>query len=444
MRSIDSELELLNPGDTIDITTKNKTLRCILLPRSGLLDDESIVVKLASGYNKAIRKDDIASVVLVESEQKKAKSEATPITQNSRLPRLSILHTGGTIASKVDYTTGGVVAQFTPHDLLMLFPEIQSLAQIDSKLISNMLSEDMRFEHYNQIAQAIQNEINNGAQGIIITHGTDTLHYTSAALSFMFKDSPVPIVLVGAQRSSDRASSDAAQNLINAVYFLTQTSFHDVGVCMHENESDGTCLIHSGLHVRKMHTSRRDAFRSIDVTPLARVNYDTSTIEIMSDTSFMDAPQDPSVEVTLFDTHLKVGMVYMHPHMQAEELRAFSSYDGLILLGTGLGHAPITATDEMTDENGHIAHVLKELTSSTIVAMAPQTIYGRINMNVYSPGRTLIQMGVIGQETAMTPEVAYIKLSWLLSLSKDHKTVKEKYQQDIGGENPDRLEWLGF
>jgi glutamyl-tRNA(Gln) amidotransferase subunit D len=444
MRQIDSELELLNPGDHIDVTTSKGTLRCVFLPRSGYLDDESIVVKLPSGYNKAILKDDILSVVLAESPEKQEQKASEPIVQNTRLPRFSILHTGGTIASKVDYTTGGVIAQFTPHDLLELFPEIQSLAQIDSKLISNMLSEDMRFDHYNAIAHAIRQEIDNGAQGIIITHGTDTLHYTSAALSFMFKDSPVPIILVGAQRSSDRASSDAAQNLINAVYFLSQTTYYGVGVCMHENESDGSCLIHSGLHVRKMHTSRRDAFQSIDIAPLARVDYDTAKIEILNDSYLKSAPENPSVETTLFDTHLKIGMLYMHPHMSADEFKPYSSYDGLILIGTGLGHAPITATDELTNEHAHIAHALKELTKTTVVAMAPQTIYGRINMNVYSPGRTLQQIGILGQDTVLTPEVAYIKLAWLLSEYTDHAKVKEAYQKNLCGESPARLEWSGF
>ncbi|MBW3017140.1 asparaginase, partial [Candidatus Woesearchaeota archaeon] len=206
------------PGDRIKVTLADKEVEGILMP----LESEKLVIKLDNGYNVGIDKKKIKKIDVIEQyKEPKVKKDGMIVTKKG-LPLISILHTGGTIASKVDYRTGGVISRFTPEDIIAMFPELEKIANIESKLISNMFSEDLRFVHIKLMAEAVAKEIKRGAKGVVITHGTDTLHYTSAGLAFILENCPIPVILVGAQRSSDRPSSDAAQNLICAFEFIKQ------------------------------------------------------------------------------------------------------------------------------------------------------------------------------------------------------------------------------
>jgi glutamyl-tRNA(Gln) amidotransferase subunit D len=411
---------------------------------SGILvnkDDKHVVLKLESGYNIGIKNSNIKRIEKVSelpvSDEKGTISKENSLNHmhNSRTPKILILHTGGTIASKVDYKTGAVVAKFSPEELLGMFPELKDIAHIDSKLFRNMMSDDMRFAHYNLIAEQIKTEIedksNKDLKGIIITHGTDTLHYTSAALSFMFEHLPIPVVLVGSQRSSDRGSSDSAMNIISAAAFVANTSLSGVFICMHENMSDETCVILNGLNVRKMHSSRRDAFKQINYEPVARVNFSDKSIEYISIQTESTLNSPGKLEIFPFNEKLKIGMLQSHPNMNAAEILNYKDFDGLVLMGTGLGHMPITEMDEFTKEHTTINHALKDLSGKIPVVMSSQTIYGTVNMNVYSPGRELIEMGVLGTESKLTPETTFIKLAWLLSQKLD---VKENFSKSFRGE----------
>lgn len=128
----------------------------------------------------------------------------------------------------------------------------------------------MKPKHWIKIAHEVAKSLNSGDSGVVVAHGTDTMGYTAAALSFMLRDLGKPVILVGAQRSSDRPSSDAAMNLICSVRMST-SDVAEVMVVMHGETGDTYCLAHRGTKVRKMHTSRRDAFRSINDVPIAKV-----------------------------------------------------------------------------------------------------------------------------------------------------------------------------
>lgn len=348
---------------------------------------------------------------------------------------ISILHTGGTLASKVNYKTGGVSAQYTAKDILNLYPEIKNLAKINSRLIANMMSENMNFSHYNLIAKEIQKEINKGVDGIILTHGTDTLHYTSAALSFILEDLPIPIILVGSQRSSDRGSSDASLNLISAVNFISKTNFAEVAICMHSSMQDTSCSILPGVKTRKFHTSRRDAFQSINSPPFALVHHDLGIDFLQKNYKKVDKKR--KLTLKLIDPKLKIGILKSHPNLSVEELNFYKHYDGLILEGTGLGHLPIEKTDSLTSENQKIFTELKQLAKTLPIIMTSQCIFGRINMDVYSPGRKLQEIGILGNLLDMTPETAFIKLAWLLSNYKKSE-VKDLISENLRGEISDR------
>lgn len=442
-------------GDRIKVITKDKEFEGILMPASELAGDVT-VIKLDNGYNAGIDNRKIKEIVIVgkkrvevkKENQEKIKEGKKEIKKEQKkelpnLPIISIFHTGGTIASKVDYKTGGVVARFSPEEILGMFPELKKIANIRSRLIRNMASDDMRFAHYNIMCDEIAGEIKEGVDGIIITHGTDTLHYTSAALSFMLDNLPIPVILVGSQRSSDRPSSDAAVNLVCAAKFIANADFSGVAICMHENINDDSCIILPGTKCRKMHTSRRDAFRPINSTAIARIMYKENNIEFFSH-NFEKKDRKRKLEVKKIKENLKVGMLKVHTNMYTEEFSAYEGFDGLIIEGTGLGHAPISDIDEFTKEHTKIFDAIKKIVASgTIVAMASQTIYGRVNMNVYSPARRLQQIGVLGNLADMTPETAFIKLAWLLS-NYSGEEAKNLIVKNLKGEISEIEEKEGF
>jgi len=347
---------------------------------------------------------------------------------------ISLLHLGGTIASKVS-KKGGVSAQYTAKDILDLYPEIKNMAKLNSRLIANMMSENMNFQHYNKIAKEVEKEVKKGVDGIIITHGTDTLHYTSAALSFILENLPIPVLLVGAQRSSDRGSSDAALNLVSAINFINKTDFAEVAICMHSSMEDTSCSILPALKTKKLSTSRRDAFKSINTKPIALVYHDQG-VDLLTK-KFNRINKKAKLNLRLFNPKLKVGILKTHPNMSAEEVKNYSKFDGLVLEGTGLGHAPIEKTDSFTSENQKILSELKILAKKIPVVMTSQCTFGRINMNVYTPGRKLQEIGVLGNLNDMTTETAFIKLAWLLSNYKKSE-VKNLISENLRGEISDR------
>jgi len=423
-------------GDFVEVQTKDKIMNGILMP---VPDSEGsiVILKLESGYNIGIDKKNVKAIKLVKSSVEK-KQKPAEIKTNKKLPTISILHTGGTIASKVDYKTGAVSAKFSPGEIIGMFPELKKIANINSRKIASMQSEMMRFAHYNLMAKEIEKEIKAGVNGIIITHGTDTMHYSSAALRFIFEDLPVPVILVGSQRSSDRGSSDAGLNLISACYFIANSDFADVAICMHENLNDESCLILPGLKTRKMHTSRRDAFRAINTMPVARVNFNEKNISFINKN--YNKKDKRKLKLKLINEKIKVGLIKTHTNMFAEEFLAYKNFDGLVVEGTGLGHLPNEEIDEYTKENKKIFTTLKDMIKNgLIIVMSSQAIYGRLQMNVYTPMRELQEIGVLGHLSDMTPETTFIKLAWLLSNYKKEE-VKELIIKNLKGEISERVE----
>ncbi len=423
----------MKSGDRIRVATATEELEGRLMPstRSGYL-----VLKLDSGYNIGIDESKIKNKELVKAAEPAASKE-TSVEQKKGLKKIAILHTGGTIASKIDYSTGGVIAQFSAEDMLNLFPELTDIANITSRQIASMQSEMMRFAHHNLIAREVAKEVENGVDGVIVTHGTDTLHYSSAALAFILEGLSVPVLLVGSQRSSDRGSTDAADNLLSAAYFIAESDFAGVGICMHENSDDANNLILPATKSRKMHTSRRDAFRPINTTAIARVNYAEKNISFISE---YEKRNKKTITLKLIKEDIKVGIVKVHPNISADQFAFFSGYDGLVLEGTGLGHIPNQKVDDASAENAKIQKAVEKLVADgTVVADSSQCIYGRVHMNVYTPLRELQDIGVVGHLSDMTPETTFIKLAWLLSnYSKDE--AKKLLTENLRGEITERTE----
>ena len=387
------------------------------MPRSELGDEDHIVIKLDNGYNMGFQIGDI-EITLVSKGGKVAEKQIEEEQGLGNGPRVTILGTGGTIASKIDYSTGAVHPAFSVAELTRAIPELTSLAEIKTKLLFNILSENMTPEYWRVIARQCAEELNKGADGVVIAHGTDTLAYTAAALSFMLKNLGKPVVLVGSQRSSDRPSSDSAMNLLSAVK-VASSDLGEVVVVMHESPEDRYCLIHRGTRVRKMHSSRRDAFRSIDYPPLGRVDEGVKFFEVerrgRNDRATVDV--DDRLEE-------KVALVKMYPGFRKELLAYYiDNYKGLVLEGTGLGHAPAQLLEE----------IKRGCDKGIPMVMTTQTIYGRVDMKVYSTGRKLLSMGVI-PGGYMLPEVALVKLMFAMGRTTNPDEVREIILTDIAGE----------
>ena len=417
----------ISVGDRIEVSSEKGKFGGLLMPRvRGKA--EVLVLKLDNGYNIGIGFEG-SEVKLIEK-RKPAKPEKK---HGGGKGDIAILGCGGTIASKIEYKTGAVYPAITPEELRMTFPEIEDIATIRSKSLFSLLSEDMNSAHWKILANAVVDEIKDGAKGIIVMHGTDTMTYTSSALSFMLQDLPVPVVLVGAQRSSDRPSSENEMNMMNAVY-AAKKDIGEVGVCMHASMNDDFCYLHHGTRVRKMHTSRRDAFHSINSMPIAAVNYANDRFEVLSPYRKCSPQSRLKVNTKMNDN---VAMVYMHPNIKPKLIESLSDYDGVLLVGTGLGHAP---TNPFGDKHARpVLPAIKGLIDSEIpVVMSSQTISGRLCMRVYAAGRLLMEAGVIGDSMDWTPEAAYTKLCWVLGQTKDMKKVRELMMTDIAGEISER------
>lgn len=425
--------EKISIGDRVSMEKGKNTFEGILMPNTG--DPDLLVVKLTNGYNMGISIEDTKIKKLAQP--KRTLREKFKYKHDPSKKTILILHTGGTIASRIDYETGGVIASIEPEDLLASIPELKQVANIRTELVFQMWSEDMEADHWIMLAKKIAQEYER-YDGIIVTHGTDTMHYTSAVLSFMLQNIPKPVILVGAQRSSDRGSSDAAMNLLCAAYFIVNTDFSGVALCMHANMDDDDCYVHSGPHARKMHTSRRDAFRSIDVMPIAKVSR-TGAVEFLRE---YKKPTAPFKSLPVFNK--KVAIIRLRPGFSYKELEFYgkNGYKGIILEGTGLGHAPINNFDKYTTHHPLLLSAIKRFSKKGIIAMTSQCLYGKVSMNVYATGRKLLDAGVIPVQ--MTPEAAYIKLGWVLGHTKNLEAAKNLMQMNLIGEQVERIDPKAF
>lgn len=432
----------ISVGDRISVEKNGFVVEGILLPRIELGDTSSIVVKQDNGYNVGIRHEKGVKIRFV--------SHGKPISlrhhkmdtrEHSKRPLVSILGAGGTIASRVEYTTGAVFPEFSPGDLLHSFPQLKEIANIKGRELFRLFSEDMTPEHWKIIARNTAKEIMSGADGIVLMHGTDTMNYTSSALSFMLQNLPVPVVLVGAQRSSDRGSSDNMMNLICAAQTAAHSNIAEVSVCMHSTSSDDYCYIHQGNKVRKLHTSRRDAFRSVNVLPFAKVRFGDRKIEYLRENYAKRSDRKIRIDDKI---NPNVGLIQIHPGINPEFVESSKRFfDGVVIAGTGLGHVPTNPSKEKFAKS--LVPVIKSLIDSGIpVVIAPQTIYGRLNLNVYSAGRLLNQVGVIGDGADWLPETALAKLMWVLGHTKKMDKVREMMMTNFAGEISSRtnLEFL--
>ena len=416
--------------------------------------DDHITLKLDNGYNANYSIEGIQSYELLDndSSDQQLTAENSP-TFSDDLPRVRLIHTGGTIASKVDYKTGAVIARFEPEELVAELPELMNLAQLETFKIGNMFSDDIRPQHWNAIAKATKQAFDDGCRGVVVSHGTDTLHLTAAAVGFawagMGEKPPGPIAFVGSQRSSDRGSSDAAENLLSAVYWAGHgdlpcgDSGDSTVVVMHHKSNDGECVVLPGTSCRKLHSSRRDAFQAVNAQPLATIAYNGKTCSHETTRQYTEARSKSERKIATnvhgFLPHLKILQFIAGPYLHGEHIEAIvkGGCDAIVIHGTGLGHLPIEDSMGDAPENLTLWRTLVRCINREIpVIIANQCIFGPVNMNVYSKGRDQQKIGLLGHGISAAPDTIAIKVHWILS---NQLSVQENIAKSLCGEQTERL-----
>jgi len=427
------------------------THRGIVLPPSM---KQHITLKLENGYNVNYPVDAITSWQGLElTSANEIQTQASTITMNEDLPRVRLIHTGGTIASKVDYSTGAVNARFEPEELLEAIPELATIAHLDAIKLGNMFSDDIRPQHWNSMIDACQAAFEDGCKGVVITHGTDTLHISASAIGFAFAaqgGAPSgPIVFVGSQRSSDRGSSDATENLLAAVYWAANAppplgSAGDSSVVMmHATQDDGTIAAHSAFAVRKLHSSRRDAFQSVNGHPLGWVRTVGREQSMDLHPNYATLQEHHEETQPLPPTHFmpdqRIGQFMAGPWLRSEEIEAVlaSGCQAIVIHGTGLGHVPIEDTQGDAPENTELWKAFMRCKNRDIpVLVVNQCIHGPVDMHVYSKGRKQLELGFLGHGMHSSPETMVVKLHWALSNSAQ---LADTMASNLCGEHRENL-----
>ncbi|MBZ9635410.1 Glu-tRNA(Gln) amidotransferase subunit GatD [Clostridium sp. FP1] len=413
------------------IRTTRGDFKGVLLPRSENDDDGHIVIKLATGYNIGIAVDTIQDMKEYNFKEIQYKIPEREFPTSKNKHNIKLLGTGGTIASRLDYRTGAVIPAFSPGELYGAVPELADICNLSTEKLFAVFSENMGPNEYKVLAKAIGDEIKKGTHGIMIGHGTDTMSHTAAALSFMVQNSPIPIVMVGSQRSSDRPSSDAALNLIHAAKTATDSDIAEVMVCMFGPTSDEYGLLHRGTRVRKMHSSYRSTFRTIGDIPLAVVDRQKIT-PLRQDYNHRRSDQKVTINPVFEE---RVSLLYYYPNMNPDIIDAMVNlgYKGIVIAGTGLGHVNKLLYPAIN----------RAVLKGVAIYMTVQTLWGYVNMFVYDTGRDLMTMGMIPTEN-MLPEVAYIKLGWALGQTTDLSKVKDIMLTPICSEITEREPYNGY
>ncbi|MEM3670772.1 MAG: Glu-tRNA(Gln) amidotransferase subunit GatD [Thermoprotei archaeon] len=409
-------------GDRVELTKGGRSIVGTLMPRVSLSASDIVTVKLDNGYNIGVRLREW-SVRVVEHAKPAGGSKRKARTGGADHgdAEVAFVSTGGTIASRIEYETGAVRPALDASELVELIPELGSVASVRARVLMSVLSENLTPSDWSKISKGVIEEIQKGCKGVVVATGTDTMGYTAAALSFALRGVKIPVVLVGAQRSSDRPSSDAYINLVNAASFAKNSKLNGVFVCMHAETSDGKSVVIDGVRTRKLHTSMRSAFKPVNAKPAAYVQGSeityTQTIRVSTEPETGFTPEFSD----------KASLIYFYPGMDVERFRAAAqNAEGVVIAGTGLGHVSSALTE-------CVSTLVK---SGCNVFMTSQCLWGRVNMNVYTTGRQLLTAGVVPLED-MLMETAYVKLSWALANFPREK-VPEIMKTNLVGEISER------
>lgn len=416
----------------VKLTRGTSVYEGVILPRSEHTSEDYLVIKVDTGYNVGIKITEDVSIEEIGYRKGEYKLPQVEVKFKPDLPKVTLLGTGGTVASRLDYRTGAVLPAFTPEELFSAVPELMDICTLTPRKIYGILSENFKPEYWVKTAREVMKEFEKGADGVIIGHGTDTMGFTASALSFMFQDLARPIICVGSQRSSDRPSSDGPLNIIDASTLAGKADLAEVVVCMHGNSSDSYNLIHRGTRVRKMHSSRRDAFRTLSDIPLGYIDANQQITWLKDDIKPRGDIQNTWLNDKIDE---RVAMLYFYPGMDADMIHAAidNKYHGMVIIGTGLGHV-----------SSYLFDALERAQEEEIpVTIVVEPLFGFTNLRVYETGRDMLARGVI-EGANMLPSAAYAKMIWTLGQTRNYEEVRKLMTTNLRGEITNREPNKGY
>ena len=417
------------PGDYVELIFLKRTYKGIVLevPES---EKGILLLKLDSGYNVGFNKKDILEIKVLRKIQER--KDTFELKREDKKPNIAIIITGGTIAAKLNPIKGGVDWLTNPEDLFRSYPELFEKVNVTKVEIPFMkASEDMDFKDWQKIARVATKLLNDKEiKGIIITHGTDFLHYTGAALSFFLRNLNKPVVLTYSQRSIDRASSDANLNLKCAALAVI-SDMAEVMLVGHATVNDDYCYAMPATKARKLHSSKRDAFKIVNGKPFAKIYSDK--IEILSNYNLRNNKGKTKCDANFQE---KVALLKVYPGQNPDILDYYSKnkYKGIVIEMAGLGHVPTKRA-----RNSWIKKLKEVQKKGMIICAVAQTIYGKLNPLVYSNGREILDTGVIYLED-MLAETALVKLGWILAKTPKKEEVQKLMLTNFANELSNRLE----
>lgn len=325
--------------------------------------------------------------------------------------RLLLIHTGGTIGMVRDQASGVLKPDRLYHSLTGFIPELADLADIQIEIPFLRDSSDLTAEHWQTLATLIRQH-RNRVDGVVITHGTDTLAYTASALSFMLVNPPFPVIMTGAQKPLSELRSDARGNLINAVE-LAMSEIREVAVMFDHRLMRGNRTV-------KSHINRFDAFSSPNYPLLARVGMD---IEVYH-RNLLNRPGGLFHVLTGMDNSIEVYRLF--PGCRPATFSPGDDTRAIILVAFGAGN--VAARD-----NDLIDRVKKWHREGRLVVILSETTAGRLEPGLYESGARLLDAGAV-HGGDMTFAAAITKLMFLLGQYSDEDSVRRGFLASLAGE----------
>lgn len=324
------------------------------------------------------------------------------------MKKILMIATGGTIASKA--TSDGLAPEMDSSGLLSYVPEIKKFCDVDSVQIFNIDSTNITPEHWLKIAATIRENYER-YDGFVVCHGTDTMAYTAAVLSYMVQHSPKPIVLTGSQKPIDKEDTDARINLRDSFLYASSDKASDVVIVF-----QGKVI--AGTRARKIRTKSFNAFDSVDFPELARIR-DGKII------SYIAAPKRETAEFYSC-LNRRVGLISLTPGMDCAILDVYFKYnDAVVLSGYGTGGIP------EGEYYGFYDVIEKWENKGKTLVVTTQVQSEGSDMSIYRVGRGLKERFSLLESYDMTYESILAKLMWILGETKNPEKIREMFYKSI-------------
>lgn len=333
--------------------------------------------------------------------------------KTNKMKHILLLQTGGTIS--MQFEKDGVILDpaRSGEALYQQMPELTQIAEISIENVFFEDSSDINLSHWKILAELIYNRLPE-YDGFVVLHGTDTMAYTASALSFALNPIHKPVIFTGSQVPLSSIRSDARRNLVNAIELATYP-IQEVALCFNDH-------LFRGNRCTKMSIGDFSAFESPNYPPLAEIG-----IRIRLSTEVMTNRITPSACISQFSDEIHVIKVHPAINTRALDCLDLSTFKAVVIEAFGIGNLPIKGPHNMLPFikkcRGHNCHVI----------ITSQAAYDSVNLNLYSSGRAVKELGGISAGD-MTMEAAITKTMHLLGMNLDEEAFYLKFMTNLAGE----------